>query len=97
MIFRVGRNAKDDRHLSSMQPLYARILSRPTAGIESLEWSRQCATLAKKLETGTQAKHRRVHAQEITRLRHVRAVVSIFLVRVVNSEGKVSKKEGFSP
>ena len=35
-------------------------------------------TLAKKIETVTQAKHRRVRAQEITRLRHVRAVVSIF-------------------
>ena len=31
-------------------------------------------TLAKKIETATQAKHRRVHAREITRLRHVRAV-----------------------
>ena len=36
-----------------------------------------------KIETGTQAKHRRVHARQITRLRHVRAVVSIFLARVV--------------
>ena len=35
-------------------------------------------TLAKKIETGTQAKHRRVHARQITRLCHVRAVVSIF-------------------
>ena len=34
--------------------------------------------LAKVIETGTQAKHRRVHAQEITRLRHVPAVVSFF-------------------
>ena len=41
------------------------------------------ATLAKKIETGTQAKHRRVHARQITRLCHVRAVVSIFLARVV--------------
>ena len=40
-------------------------------------------TLAKKIETGTQAKHRRVHAREITHLRHVRAVVSIFLAKVV--------------
>ena len=40
-------------------------------------------TLAKKIGTGAQAKHRRVHAREITRLRHVRAVVSIFLARVV--------------
>ena len=40
-------------------------------------------TLAKKIETGTQAKHRRVHARQITRLCHVRAVVSIFLARVV--------------
>ena len=40
-------------------------------------------TLAKKIETGTQAKHRRVHAWQITRLCHVRAVVSIFLARVV--------------
>ena len=39
----------------------------------------------KKIETGTQAKHRRVNAQEITRLRHVCAVVSIFLARVVVS------------
>ena len=39
-------------------------------------------TLAKKNETATQAKHRRVHAREITRLRHVRAVVPIFLARV---------------
>ena len=31
-----------------------------------------------KIETGTHAKHRRVHARQITRLRHVRAVVSIF-------------------
>ena len=38
----------------------------------------------KKIETGTQAKHRRVHARPITRLCHVRAVVSIFfLARVV--------------
>ena len=37
----------------------------------------------KKIETGTQAKHRRVHARQITRLCHVRAVVSIFLARVV--------------
>ena len=43
----------------------------------------QRTTLAKKIETGTQAKHRRVHALEITHLRHVRAVVSIFLARVV--------------
>ena len=35
-------------------------------------------TLAKKIETGTQAKHSGVYAREITRLRHVRAVVSIF-------------------
>ena len=34
-------------------------------------------TLAKKIETGTQAKHRRVHARQITRLCRVRAVVSI--------------------
>ena len=40
-------------------------------------------TLAKKIETATQAKHRRVHAREITRLRHMRAVVSICLARVV--------------
>ena len=33
----------------------------------------------KKIETAMQAKHRRVHAREITRLHHVRAVVSIFL------------------
>ena len=33
----------------------------------------------KKIETGTQAKHRRVHARQITRLCHVRAVVSNFL------------------
>ena len=39
-------------------------------------------TMAKKIETATQAKHRRVHAREITRLRHVRAIVSIFLARV---------------
>ena len=32
----------------------------------------------KKIETGTQAKHRRVHARQITRLCHVHAVVSIF-------------------
>ena len=32
----------------------------------------------KKIETATQAKHRRVHSQEITRLRHVCAVVSNF-------------------
>ena len=38
-------------------------------------------TLAKKIETGTQAKHRRVHARQITRLCHVRAIVSIFLAR----------------
>ena len=31
-----------------------------------------------KIETASQAKHRRMHAREITRLRHVRAVVSIF-------------------
>ena len=37
----------------------------------------------KKIETGTQAKHRCVHARQITRLCHVRAVVSIFLARVV--------------
>ena len=41
-------------------------------------------TLAKKIETATQAKHRRVHAREVTRLRHVRAVVSILLARVVD-------------
>ena len=40
-------------------------------------------TLAKKFETGTQAKHRRVHARQITRLCHVLAVVSVFLARVV--------------
>ena len=40
-------------------------------------------TLAKNIETGTQAKQRRVHARQITRLCHVRAVVSIFLARVV--------------
>ena len=40
-------------------------------------------TLAKKIETATQAKHRRVHAREITRLRHVHTAVSIFLARVV--------------
>ena len=39
--------------------------------------------LAKKIGTGTQAKRRRVHARQITRLCHVRAVVSIFLARVV--------------
>ena len=44
---------------------------------------KRSATLAKKIETGTQAKHRRVHAREITCLRHVCAVVSIFLARVV--------------
>ena len=33
----------------------------------------RCTTLAKKIETGTQAKHRRVHARQITRLCHVRA------------------------
>ena len=37
-------------------------------------------TLAKKIETATQAKHRRVHAREITRLRHL---VLIFLARVL--------------
>ena len=41
------------------------------------------STLAKKIETATQAKHRRVLAREITRLHHVCAVVSIFLARVV--------------
>ena len=40
-------------------------------------------TLAKKIETGTQAKHRRVHARQIMRLCHVRVAVSIFLARVV--------------
>ena len=35
-------------------------------------------TLAKTIETGTQAKHRRVHARQITCLCHVRTVVSIF-------------------
>ena len=48
-------------------------------------------TLAIKIETGTQAKHRRVHARQITRLCHVRAVVSIFLARVV--DGKSEKRE----
>ena len=38
----------------------------------------------KKLRQVTQAKHRRVHARQITRLCHERAVVSIFLVRVVD-------------
>ena len=38
-------------------------------------------TLAKKIETGTQAKQRRVHARQITHLCHVRTVVSIFLAR----------------
>ena len=42
-------------------------------------------TLAKKIETGTQAKHRRVHARQITRLCHVGAAVSIFLARVVHA------------
>ena len=42
-----------------------------------------CTTLAKKIETATQAKHRRVHAREITCLCHLHAVVSIFLARVV--------------
>ena len=37
-----------------------------------------CTTLAKKIETAMRAKHRCVHAREITRLRHVRAAVSIF-------------------
>ena len=36
-----------------------------------------------KIETATQAKHRRVHAREITLLRHVHAVFSIFLARAV--------------
>ena len=40
-------------------------------------------TLAKKIETASHDEHRRVHAREITRLRHMRAVVSIFLARVV--------------
>ena len=43
--------------------------------------------LAKKIETGMRAKHRRVHARQITRLCHVRAVVSIFLAKVVETMG----------
>ena len=35
-------------------------------------------SLAKKIETATQVKHRRMHAREITRLCQVRAIVSIF-------------------
>ena len=42
----------------------------------------------KKNETGTQAKHRHVHARQITRLCHVCAVVSIFLARVLFSRHK---------
>ena len=34
-------------------------------------------TLAKKIETGTQAQHRRVHARQITRLCHLRATVAV--------------------
>ena len=43
----------------------------------------QCkrTTLAKKFETGTQAKHRRVHTRQIKRLCHMRAVVSFFFGR----------------
>ena len=56
---------------------------------KTLRLRRDClprsTTLAKKNETGTQAKHRRVHARQITRLCHVRAVVSIFLARVVGT------------
>ena len=48
----------------------------------------EITTLAKKIETGTQANHRRMHAREITRLRHVRAAVSIFLARVVSTVKK---------
>ena len=40
-------------------------------------------TLAKKIETATQTKHMLMHAGEITWLSHMRAVVSIFLARVV--------------
>ena len=34
--------------------------------------------MAKKIETGTQAKHRRVHARQITRLCHVRGCLNFF-------------------
>ena len=44
-------------------------------------------TPAKKIETGTQAKHRCVHARQMTCLCHVRAVVSFFLARVVFRQG----------
>ena len=56
---------------------------------------RKYTTLAKKIETGTQAKQRRVHARQITHrmlccptqhLCRVCAVVSIFLARVVVTE-----------
>ena len=50
-----------------------------------LRYSTRSTTLAKKIETGTQAKRRRVHARQITRLCHVHAVVSIFLARVVHT------------
>ena len=61
------------------------MFSKFTPRFAMLEMMRMlCATtLAKKIETGTQAKRRRVHARQITRLCHVHAVVSIFLARVV--------------
>ena len=52
---------------------------------------RESTTLAKKIETGTQAKHWRVHARQITRLCHLRLVVSIFLARVVENSPYFAK------
>ena len=56
---------------------------RLTLAISKYNVEYASTTLAKKIETGTQAKHRRVHARQITRLCHVRVAVSIFLARVV--------------
>ena len=58
-------------------------LDSQTAMRYRVNYSLSSTTLAKKIETGTQAKHRRVHARQVSGLCHVRAVVSIFLARVV--------------
>ena len=57
---------------------YIRQLVLALTSIDQSDSTTSSTTLAKNCETATQAKHRRVHARQITRLCHVSAVVPIF-------------------
>ena len=84
---RCAERCANDAFLTSFRATLRVDVARPISWISTMMGGHILLVVLpwpKNFETGTQAKHRRVHARQITRLCHVRVVVSFFLARVVH-------------